>query len=229
MPPPVYSTADYFTQFQRLLPRGRVWHRGWGWIQDADLITLIPTWIRLHLSLNDLIAETFPCTTNDLLPEWEKSLGLPDECTGPLPTVQQRVQAVCAKFTARGGQNLDYFIRLANALGYDARIVQFSPFRVGFNTCGQPLYGEAWAFAWVIIVPATVVIPFRTGISTAGEPLRTWGDKRLECLIARDAPSHTIPIIRYSLDSSQWDLNLVPPTIWDDGDSVWDENTILGL
>jgi uncharacterized protein YmfQ (DUF2313 family) len=199
MPPPVYSALDYAIQFQRLLPRGRVWHRGLPLVQDADLTTLMPTWSRLHARLNDLIDEIFPCTTYELLPEWEATLGLPDPCIGPLDTVQQRVAAVCAKFVARGGCSLAYFHDLIETLlGYDVEIVQFSPFRVGIDTVGEPLRGEAWAYAWMIIVPVEAdVTYFRTGLSTAGEPLATWGDKRLECLIAALKPGHTIPIIAY--------------------------------
>src|ERR1700751_3374492 len=133
-PPPSNTAENYLTQFQQLLPRGRVWHRGWGWLQDADLLALMPTWARLQADINRLIGEIFPCSTTELLPEWEETLGLPDDCIGPLATTDQRRQAVCAKFGARGGQSVDYFIRLANSLGYDAIIIQYAPFRCGIDT-----------------------------------------------------------------------------------------------
>jgi uncharacterized protein YmfQ (DUF2313 family) len=160
----------------------------------------MPIWSRLQNDLNRLIGEIIPCTTTGLLPEWEETLGLPDPCTGPLSTTDQRRQAVCTKFTARGGQSIDYFIKLLASFGYDGIVItQYAPFRCGINTCGQPLYGEAWAFAWKIEVPISVTITYFTvGLSTAGDPLRAWGDKRLECLIERYAPSHTIPIIAYT-------------------------------
>jgi uncharacterized protein YmfQ (DUF2313 family) len=229
-PPPTNTPEDYLAQFQKLLPRGRVWHRGWGWVQDADLLTLMPTWARLQTSLNGLIAAIFPCTPSPaMLPEWEATLGLPDPCIGPLDTIQARQSAVCAKFVGRGGQSLDYFIRLANSLGYDAEIVQYAPFRVGFNRCGDPLYGESWAYAWSIIVQPTSVVYFRTGVSAAGEPLRSWGDKILECLIRANAPAHTTPIFQYALVESLWDTQLPSPSIWDMGASVWDKGTVIPL
>ena len=227
-PPPEHTPEDYLTQFQRLLPRGRVWHRGWGWLQDADLLTLMPTWSRLQSSINTLIANIFPCSTTDLLPEWEETLGLPDPCIGPLATVQERQAAVCAKFVGRGGQSVAYFIRLANSLGFDARIKQFSPFRVGINHAGDPLYDNAWAFAWTIIVAPTLIIYFRTGVSTAGEPLRAWGNKILECIIAENAPAHTYPIFSYGLLESLWDvIDLGVASLWDNGTSIWDEGVII--
>jgi hypothetical protein len=50
-----------------------VWNRGLELIQDFDLLTLMPTWERLTASLNGLIAEIFPCTTLQLIPEWEET------------------------------------------------------------------------------------------------------------------------------------------------------------
>jgi uncharacterized protein YmfQ (DUF2313 family) len=193
MPLPVYSAYDYLTQFQRLLPRGRVWHRGLTLVQDADLLTLMPAWARLQVRLNDLIAEIFPCSTEELLPEWEETLGLPDPCIEPpLTTLQQRQLAVCAKFTARGGQSKEYFIRIAAALGYTITITEFAPFRTGVSYCGQNLYDEQWCYAWRVNVPTTTIIYFLTGISTASDALREWGNKLLECVLQALKPAHTI-------------------------------------
>jgi uncharacterized protein YmfQ (DUF2313 family) len=196
MAAPVYSVTDYFTQFQRLLPRGRVWHRGWGTLQAQHLITLMPTWARLHGRANDVLVETFPCSVSaEMLPEWEATLGLPD--CGPLGTIAQRQAAVCAKFTLRGGQSIQYLIDLAAAHGYDIHIEQFAPFRVDINRAEDPLYDSAWAFAFTVIAPSTVIFYFTVDHSTAEEPLASWGSGELECLIEAAAPAHTIPMFAY--------------------------------
>lgn len=218
MPPPAYSATDYLWQFQRLLPRGRVWHRGWGRVQDADLLTLMPTWARLGAWLSGIIAEAFPCSTSQLLPEWEATLGLPNPCTGPLPTIQQRQQAVCAKFAARGGQSIPYFIELAASLGYKITIEESAPFRASVNRAGDPDNSADWAFAWTVVGPLVTVTYFRADESTAGEPLATWGNDLLECMIREYAPAHTIPIFEYPTASS-WDDGA---SIWDGGASLWD-------
>jgi uncharacterized protein YmfQ (DUF2313 family) len=223
-PPPTATPEDYLTQFQRLLPRGNIWHRGWGWMQDADLLTLMPMWARLQLRLNDLIAQIFPCSTTELLPEWEATLGLPDPCIGPLSTLQQRTAAVCAKFTARGGQSREYFIHLAASAGLTIEIEEFRPFEASVSHAGDPLYDEAWAYAWRIIVQAQPVIYwFRASESAAQEPLATWGDQTLQCLLQRYAPANTVLIFAYRIDSSIWDNGTSP---WDSGDSIWDQNAI---
>src|SRR6516162_748261 len=140
-----YSAQDYLGQFQRLLPRGRVWHRGLDLVQDFYLLTLMPTWARLQVALNSLIAEIFPCSTRQLLPEWEATLGLPDPCIGTLGNLQMQQQLVCVKFVARGGQSKAYFIDLAAKLGYEISITEFAPFRAGINRAGDPVYGDGWA------------------------------------------------------------------------------------
>jgi uncharacterized protein YmfQ (DUF2313 family) len=129
MPLLSFSAQDYLAQCQRLLPRGRVWHRGLQMVQDADLLVLMPTWARLQDALNSLIAEIFPCSTGELLPEREATLGLPDPCIGPLDTIEQRQSAVCTKFVARGGQSKSYFIQIAAKLGYTITITELAPFR----------------------------------------------------------------------------------------------------
>lgn len=227
MPIPVASAIDYLWQFQRLLPRGRVWHRGWGTLQAADLLTLMPTWARLHARANELIAEVFPCTTTEMLPEWEATLGLPDPCVQPpLATIQQRTAAVCGKFVARGGSSQGYFIGLAASLGYQIEIETFKPFRVGQSRTGDRLYGVEWTFAWRIVVQAApgVIVFFRVGRSSTGEYLRTWGIALLQCALDGSAPANTIPIWAYRINSSIWDDGA---SIWDDGASIWDEQQVI--
>jgi uncharacterized protein YmfQ (DUF2313 family) len=207
---PVYTAYDYLQQFVRLLPRGLVWQRGLGSVQSADLLTLMPTWSRLHQRGNDLITETFPCSTTEGLPEWEATLGLPDPCTGPLDTVQQRMAAVCAKFAARGGQSEAYFIALAERLGFVITIETFRPFYAGISRAGDPLYGPHWAHVWRVHASGTAVIWFRTSVSAAGEPLASWGNHVLECMLEAYRPAHTLPIFAYG-SAGAW----VPATMKD--------------
>lgn len=221
------TATDYLWQFQRLLPRGRIWHRGWGTVQAEQLLTLMPTWARIHASANALVGDVFPCSTVGMLPEWEASLGLPDPCTGPLPTIQQRTAAVCGKFAARGGQSREYFIHLAASLGYQIEINTFKPFYASQGRAGDRLYDEAWAFAWQVTVLASDTITyFRVGESAAGEPLEDWGHNLLECELSNYAPAHSTIIWGYQIDASIWDQGY---SIWDVGDSIWDEGQVGGI
>jgi uncharacterized protein YmfQ (DUF2313 family) len=189
-----FSPRDYALQFQRLLPRGRVWHRGLPTVESADIEVLMPQWSRLQDRLNDLIAEVFPCTLDppELLGEWEETLGLPDECIGELATIQERINAVCAKFRARGGQSKEYYIAVAEALGYAITITEFVPFRVGHNHTGDALYGMAWAHTWRVTAQLTTIIYFRVGQSVTSDPLRSWNNRLLECVLNAIKPAHTV-------------------------------------
>lgn len=209
-----------------MLPRGRVWHRGWGTIQTEHIQTLFRTWASLHRRINDVITETFPCTTYELLPEWESSLGLPDPCTGPLDTIQQRQSAVCAKFAERGGQSIDYFIALARALGYEINIEVFTPFRASQNRVGDRLRNEDWAFAWRVTVHQVLsIVWFRASVSAVGERLATFGDSLLKCEFEQRKPLHTVIIWRVgdAPPPTYWDNGLGPGTVWDSGASIWDD------
>jgi uncharacterized protein YmfQ (DUF2313 family) len=212
-----FTAEEYATQFQRLLPRGRIWHRGWGMVQDADILTLMPTWSRLQTRLNDLIAEIFPYTTVELLPEWEATLGLPDPCTGPLDTIQERQDAVCAKLTARGGQSKAYYEGIAASIGAPIQIEEFKPFTAG-DRAGLPLNGEDWAFTWKVTSVEIAITAFAASVSAAGEPLRNWGNSLLECTLNAIKPAHTVLLFAYV--ATLWDQGA---SIWDGGASTWDQ------
>jgi uncharacterized protein YmfQ (DUF2313 family) len=221
---PLYAVTDYLWQFQRLLPRGRVWHRGWGTVQAEDLLTLMPQTVRLNQRAIDVLRETFPCSTHELLPEWEASLGLPDPCIGELDTTQQRQAAVCAKFTARGGQSVAYFTRLAASAGYTITITTFRPFYVSEGRVDDPLYDERWAYVWRInIATVDTLVYFRVGESAVDEPLVSFGDPVIECLLTAAKPAHTELIFSY-VDGSLWDFSTADGShsAWDNGASVWD-------
>jgi uncharacterized protein YmfQ (DUF2313 family) len=221
-PPPVHSALDYLWQFQRLLPRGRIWHRGWGTLQAQHLLTLMPTWARLDERASELITETFPCSVaSEMLPEWEATLGLPD--CGELGTIYQRQVAVCAKFAMRGGQSIAYFKALAAAYGYQIQIEQNSAFRVDLNSADDLLNDAAWDYTFTVIATTESYIYFRTDLSHAEEPLVAWGNEQLECLIRTYAPAHTYPMFEYVDPTATWDADTTV-AIWDADTTtaIWD-------
>ncbi|EHH68370.1 bacteriophage tail protein [Gluconobacter morbifer G707] len=152
------------------------------------------TFQRLAEADADLLTEIFPSTTRELLPEWEKSTGLPDPCAGESPSFTQRRAQVVARLTDNGGCSKSYFIAFASALGFDITITEYAPARAGLFRAGEPAYGESWAFAWTVSAPGYTPIYFRAGSSAAGEALASWGNAVLECEIKERAPAHTVPL-----------------------------------
>ncbi|WP_424140253.1 YmfQ family protein [Roseomonas chloroacetimidivorans] len=197
MPRLYLTSAHLLGLFQRLMPRGRVWPHEEDAVQTRAIAALVPTYERLLARDNNLLTDAFPGTAYELLPEWEASLGLPDPCAGPSPSLQQRRAQVVARLTATGGQSVPYFIEVAAKLGYGISVKEYAPARVGLLRAGDRLYGAAWAHAWAIQAPETTVTPFRAGQSAAGERLRTFGNDVLECQLRSLAPAHTVLLFQY--------------------------------
>lgn len=198
MPAPVYLATDFLAAFQALLPSGRAWPRDPDAMQTSVLAGLMPTYERSNARANYLLADAFPPTADELLPEWEASLGLPDPCVGPEPTIQLRQATVLARFVGLGGQSVAHYMALAAALGFTITISQYTPFRCGQQRCGDPLGSPDWAFTWAVNAPSETVTIFAVGRSAVGEPLQSWGNAVLECELAAAAPAHTVLQFHYS-------------------------------
>jgi len=197
MPRILKTVADYAAALAGLLPTGRVWPRAAASVEQQAMAALAPTPQRAAASAQGLMTDAFPPTAVELLPEWEATLGLPDPCAGPDPTVALRQAQVAARFSAGGGQSIDYFISFAKTLGYAITVEQFAPFAAGRGRAGTPLYGAAWAFAWQVNAPQFSISFFAAGSGSAGEPLASWGNTVLQCELRRLSPAQTTVIFNY--------------------------------
>ncbi len=195
---PIYSTSDYATAMGNLLPRGPVWSREPGSNMAALMGALAPTYQRSGSVAAALIADIFPSTTSNLMPEWEETLGLPDPCSPANPSTEQRRAAILAKFIGAGGQSTSYYIAVAAALGYTITITQYKPFRLGWNNIGDPLMGPGWESVWDVNAPTITASRFTLGRSALGDPFWTIGNTELECRIRAIAPAHTLVRFKYS-------------------------------
>lgn len=191
------TDQDFQIGFMNLLPIGAVWPRDQDSVIAQVSLALIRNYTRNATAAAGLLEDAMPIAPVMMLPEWEESLGLPDPCAGPSPTIQERQQQVNARFTAAGGQSVPYFIALAASLGYSVTITQFAPFRAGINAVGQPISGETWAFAWQINAPQFTIERFSAGRDAVGDPLASWGNTVLQCEMQRVAPAHTVLIFNY--------------------------------
>lgn len=206
-----FTGDDYAQVLADLLPEGAVWPRD----PDSTLMItmrgLAEEFARLHARDCDLLEEAYPPTATETLPDWERVCGLPDECTGPLETLQERREAVMAKLGARGGQSRQYYIDLAAALGFTVTIDEFRPMlasqcRAGDRCFHQSIGRDAatadrmndWWYVWrVNASELTKVIYFRASGSSAGDRLAKWGNDMLECAILAAKPAHTHALFGY--------------------------------
>jgi uncharacterized protein YmfQ (DUF2313 family) len=203
---------------QALLPGGWAWPRA----PEANLTRLVQAlgdgFARVHRAVARLLViEADPRTVEDLLPEWERAFGLPDPCVGDAEmTLAERRRVLTAKVAAKGGQSRAYLIALAAAHGYAVTLEEFRP-ATCIDPCDTPVYGEPWAYAFRVNA-AELNVVWATCVDLCNVPLRTWGNARLECLIDRAKPAHTIALYAYTPPL---------PTILDDGTPADPTGTLL--
>jgi uncharacterized protein YmfQ (DUF2313 family) len=194
----LYTSADYQSALLAHFPRGRVWQTGPDNPQTNLAKALAKSFQRVDASALSLLAGGFPATALELLPEWEESLGLPDNCTiGETYTIERRRQAVVSRLVGKGSLSKQFYINLAKTLGYDITIDEFRQARAGFSVCGEAINGEDWPFVWRVNAQQTTYVPARCGITYCGEPLATWGNKILECTLNQLAPPFTVLLFGY--------------------------------
>lgn len=193
-----YKAVNYREQLKALLPSGEAFPQHRGSNLDKVIDAMSVEFSRVDGRADQLSVDAIPNTTAEMLTDWERVAGLPDNCSGLLPeTVQARRNDLVSKLTSRGGQSRDYFIAMAAALGYTITIEEFRPFRAGESLAGDRLTNDDWVYTWRIRGPEITVNYFRAGLSSAGEPLAYWGNQALECRMAKTKPAHTILIFAY--------------------------------
>lgn len=160
----------------------------------------------------DFIDEMDPRTTFEMIDNWERMLGIPDECTPTdveLTLYDRRVR-VLQKLTTGGGQSRAFFQLIAQQLGYDASIldvINFRDFRTGVSRVGEPLAnstdagGETneagWAYTFQLKAPAALTRRFTVGQSTVGERLVLPENTTLECVVRKFAPAHVTVLFSF--------------------------------
>lgn len=178
----------YARQLKQLLPPGRLWNLEPGSGLSKLLLGLAEELVRVDARGLVLVEEGDPRTTSELLDEWERMLGLPDEDVLEVPgTVEERRQAILSKLLKTGGQSRAYYIGLAAAAGYVVSIYDGYAgelFRVNRQRIGDRLYGPSWAHTWKV----TVQPPTGPALST----------DTLERILRRVAPAHTVVIFEYA-------------------------------
>jgi uncharacterized protein YmfQ (DUF2313 family) len=129
-----------------------------------------------------LTVEVIPSSAVQLLPDYEKLVGLPYPGFNLAGTTALRQADVVSILIAQGGQSKAYFLTIIGAHGHVGAWItdDYGPFDCGDN-CGDPLYGLAWAFYWQV------------NMHEAGP------DTLLEYLLNRWKPAHTTVGFVYNL------------------------------
>jgi hypothetical protein len=114
-----FSAAAYLRQLRALLPPGKAFNYDPDSVVSKCLAAYADELARIDARGVQLIEESDPRTAEETIEQWEAMLSLPDEQVPVIPaTLAERRIAVTQKYANRGGQNLDFFVRLAAACGY---------------------------------------------------------------------------------------------------------------
>ncbi|MDB5432436.1 MAG: hypothetical protein JWP35_3552 [Caulobacter sp.] len=192
------TAADYLDQLKGLLPTGPAWSRAPGSVLSKLLTGIAQEFARVDARARQLMEEADPRTSVEMLDDWERVLGLPDDCTAAATTVPARQIACFRKLAALGGQTPAFYVGVAASLGYLVEIHEFDP-DVDDYEPGLDISGNKWRMVWrVDVLTSTDFTLFRAGASSAGDRLGSGGSTDLECVIRELRPAHTHVVFSYS-------------------------------
>lgn len=176
---------DYKRVVPQFLPLGLAWKVKPGGTMDKLHCALAKEPSRVEFRGLNVLEEFDPRTSQELLEDWERVLGLPDPCDDdPSTVLADRQEAAHAKLTARDEVNESFFIELADDLGYPGATIrqEHAPFECGISDCGDALQGWQghWTYTWTLILLNS-----------------TDNDKTLQCLVRLYAQAHIIVHFEY--------------------------------
>ncbi len=195
------TAQQYRAQLRALLPTGPAWEP-----ERVPELALVLTGLSQELARIEarafaLLNEMDAGGVNELVPDWERVMGLPDPCIGLEPVFEDRRLAVRQRLTAVGGQSCGYFIEIAVRLGYpEATITERRAPRFGRSRFGAGHFGT-WSaqFMWTLNTGPRRRLGRRFGASYWGERFGVNPSGALECVIRRSAPAHALESINYGV------------------------------
>lgn len=202
------TTADYGRHLLELLPWGRAWAKRRGSQLEAVAEGFGEELARADARAQTLRDEVDPFLSLELLPEWERVLGLPDPCVARALSVEERRASVVARLGSLGGQSRAFYAALAAALGFPGiEIIEYTT-TTCTSTCIDPITRGPWIHTWAVRTTLDRVT-VATCRSTCVEALRVWGNDALECALERAKPAHTILLFFYIPDPQPENLIFV--------------------
>lgn len=211
------ATEELGAILHRLAPPGHAWPKAITGTARALLEGIAGTPAEVERRAAQLLVEIDPRSTIELLPDFERLLGLPSACAaGELQTVVERRAAVVSKLTALRGSAPADLIALAAELDLEIEVVEYRPFAAGIGYAGAPLSNGPWLYTVTFRAPFATGQFFRAGSSGAGDALFQFTDATLECELGEAVPAHVFPRFDYDLEAPSeyqpWDPARCRPT-----------------
>lgn len=195
-----FDLDDYAAQFMNLLPRGPAWDNVDTGLFRELIYGIVAEFKRISDQACVLENETFPLNTTQLLTDWERVLGLPDDCSANISQSRsERRAAVAARVATIAEPTPSFFVSLAADFGYSIEVIEYFPSRVGRSRVGDRINAPGNEFTWKVVIPGNYTQSRRAivGDTQIGDRIATWGDGSLECLIRQYKPAHTTLLFEY--------------------------------
>ncbi|MBS1017251.1 DUF2313 domain-containing protein [Acetobacter persici] len=136
-----YTRDQYTQQILQMLPPGKAFTRD----PDSNLYRMMYSLSgqikQVDDTALDLAIDWQPGNTTNFLPEWQESLGLPDQCvTTSSPFEDQRNQVV-ARLTFSGSATAKFIQSYAESLGYEVEVKEWGQMICDVQACGTNACG----------------------------------------------------------------------------------------
>lgn len=151
---------------------------------------------RLEVAIFLVCNELDPFTTAQLLPEWERSVGIPDLCLKTNKSLEERRQQVLLKLRGFRVQNVQDFVDLAAIFG-ERIIIEQGADRGVYPMCYPVVYyGNAKTARFTMIVHFPDIAPPRYPLAYPF-PYTFNRNGVIECLIKKVRPANVQVIFSY--------------------------------
>lgn len=195
------NVQAWLASLQALLPPGRAFTRE----PDANLTKLLESVAAMFSSAESLAVElrdqsADPRIATSMLPDWERLLGLPDDCTAELElSLADRQRIAGQRLVEFGGQSRAHFIDLAARLGEPGcTIDEFRPFNCN-DDCNDALNSPDDLFTWRVNIPHPAAdVRLMTCVDDCTSALQEFTPSLIECPITERRPAHTTVIFSYA-------------------------------
>lgn len=200
------TQADHAFMLAKHMPVGKPWEAVFNGDKNLGklVVGLAVEYYRLSVLIKEIETEMDINQTNKLILEWEKSVGIPDDCFSNNTDLSTRRSQVLGKFANFGGvQKAEDFERVAAIFGFNVTVV---PASIGFSTpiifpLAFPItfFSSAKAARHTIVVnypdggQSEVVFPLAFPI-----PFQTDATAFLRCIFETIAPANVEIIFDFS-------------------------------
>ena len=223
----------YRDHLHALLPSGPAWPDETESTLDALLLAIAERFAEVDLSGANLLDEILPNSTFDLLPDWERVVGLPDVCSVLGATITVRRASLLEKLVTKPNLSASEFERIGRTFGVDIEVQELDQVRAEALSARLALLGTTltvtggrWRFVWWVGIPSAADVTRFTTLSTFDTPFLSIGrNTELECRLANAAPAHT----RVEFDYFSERTFTLPAHTEPSSDQIQWNNTAAGL